>query len=180
MQLHGTPWLGESWSSNDILFTQKVITRRTRSTGNLPCQTCEPVIEHPFVRRTFDSEELVPLEDRPQPPEEPALIPKYDKSHFPSVSSWFEKRIEELRTQSTQPLSSIPRDPTSTVFVPTMDHTGYATAQQRIGELITYAGDYYGLMVSRCINGLDRPGGHGPPGASQNILDMKFLRTMPI
>ncbi|KAF8246826.1 hypothetical protein K440DRAFT_644330 [Wilcoxina mikolae CBS 423.85] len=164
MQLHGTPWLGESWSSNDILSVQTVITRRTKSTGNLPCeyvQTYEPVIEYPFVRRTFGSEELVPLEEITPLPKEPANIPEYDKSLFSLGIVLIELCISQ--------------DPT--VYIPTMDHTDDATAQQRIGEFITYAGDYYGLAVSRCINGLDRPGGHGPPRASQNTLDNEVFKS---
>lgn len=179
MQLHGTPWLGESWGGNDILFMQKVITRRMK-TGNLPCQyvqTYEPVIDQPFVRRMFGSSEaLVPLEQITPPPQE-NVLPEYNKSLFSLgivlTELWFERRIEELRTQPSQALASNTQDSTS--YIPTMDHADYATAQQCIGKLNTYAGDKYGLAVSRCIDGLNRPG--EPPRASQNTLDNEVFKN---
>jgi len=178
MQLHGTPWLGESWGRNDIHFMQKVITRRTRTGNPLSqyVQTYEPVIEQPFVRWMFGSSEaLVPLDQIPPPQEK--VLPEYDKSLFSLgivlTELWFERRIEELRTQPSQALAGNTQDSSS--YIPTMDHADYATAQQRIGELITYAGDNYGLAVSRCIYGLNRPG--EPPRASQSTLDNEVFKN---
>jgi hypothetical protein len=81
--------------------------------------------------------------------------------------------FEELRTQPSQALAGNTQDSSS--YIPTMDHADYATAQQRIGELITYAGDNYGLAVSRCIYGLNRPG--EPPRASQSTLDNEVFKN---
>ena len=43
LQLHKSPWLNESWSKNDIYFFSRGLDSYKR-----------PVIDHPYVSRSFD------------------------------------------------------------------------------------------------------------------------------
>lgn len=134
MQFHMTEWLNESWSNQDISFLQK--------SRNLPggIEISEPVADKPIVRRIFGQPKSAPLA-------EPELF-QYDKSLFSLgivlIELWCERRIDELR------------EPSQT-SIPFNDSAVYDTAQRLVGDIFSTAGDLYGLAVSRCLNGLNRP-----------------------
>jgi hypothetical protein len=155
MQLHSTEWLSDCWGKQDIFFLQRAVRRRALCGGFV--LVGEPVIDKPFVRRTFgSSEELYLLHPNTvqstAPATETATFVEYDRSLFSLgiilIELWFERGIEELRL----PFQNQDGDTQGQ----RSDNTDYRTAQCRIGEIFTYAGDDYGLAVSRCINGLSR------------------------
>ncbi|KAF8534716.1 hypothetical protein BDD12DRAFT_895321 [Trichophaea hybrida] len=155
MQLHSTEWLSDCWGKQDIFFLQRAVRRRALCGGFV--LVGEPVIDKPFVRRTFgSSEELYLLHpntvQNTAPATETATLVEYDRSLFSLgiilIELWLERGIEELRL----PFQNQDGDTQGQ----RSDNTDYRTAQGRIGEIFTYAGDDYGLAVSRCINGLSR------------------------
>ncbi|KAF8253585.1 hypothetical protein K440DRAFT_656808 [Wilcoxina mikolae CBS 423.85] len=146
MQLHSTDWLNECWGKRDIYFLLRADQQRRALDGN-----CYPVpaIDQPFVRRSFGSSQmLVPLPASNLPSGTPDLV-DCDRNLFSLgvilVELWFEQRIEDLR-----PASAINR------AKQTVDNGAYETVKQLMGDIFTYAGEDYGLVISRCINGLNR------------------------
>jgi hypothetical protein len=142
MQLHTTEWLNEDWGKGDIFFLQK-ITQRPTTRGTIETFH-EPVIDKPFVRRTFgSSQELHPI---PQSPKSPAsTLVVCERSLFSLgivlTELWYEKRIEDLSPDGDQNQDD--------------GNARYKTARKLLGDIFTYAGENYGLAVARCINGIN-------------------------
>ncbi|KAF8243860.1 hypothetical protein K440DRAFT_663845 [Wilcoxina mikolae CBS 423.85] len=149
MQLHETEWLNESWGNRDISFLQRSDLMRKLPNGTwIPV----PVADKPIVRRVFERlkapqnpPELIHSE--PSQPNSPQLI-QYDKSLFSLgivlIEIWYERHIHELR------------DP-SQANIPFNENAAFDTAVRSVGSIFSTAGDLYGLAVSRCLNGLNRP-----------------------
>ncbi|KAF8533051.1 hypothetical protein BDD12DRAFT_900637 [Trichophaea hybrida] len=159
MQLHSTEWLNDYWGKQDIFFLQKAVRRRALTGGFV--RVGEPIIDKPFVRRTFgSSEKLYPLHPNTAhdaaPVTDTETLIGCDRSLFSLVimliELWFERRIEDLRLPSQNQDDNIQSQ--------NSDNVDYRTAQGRIGEIFTYAGEDYGVAVSRCINGLNSPVGN--------------------
>jgi hypothetical protein len=162
MQLHTTEWLNEDWGKGDIFFLQKITQRRT-TRGNIE-PVFEPVIDKPFVRRTFGSSQA--LHPIPQAPNSPAsTLVVCERSLFSLgivlIELWFEKRIEELSPDGDQDQDD--------------GNARYKTARKLLGDIFTYAGENYGLAVSRCINGLTPSGGSAP--ATWGSLDNEDFKN---
>jgi hypothetical protein len=142
MQLHASEWLTERWGKQDILFLQRSIPRLALDGTVISIR--EPVIDKPFVRRTFEppSRQTNTVQATMTEP-----LVQCNNSLFSLgvvlMELWFERRIEDFG--SGKNLSGV------------NDNSVYETARQYIGELLRVAGENYGIAVSRCLNGLSRP-----------------------
>ncbi|KAF8540096.1 hypothetical protein BDD12DRAFT_804853 [Trichophaea hybrida] len=136
--LHSTEWLGENWGTRDIFFPQKIDIDGT----------VQPCINLPCLRRQFG---LEPHHSHIQQEPVSSLRVGYGKTLFclgiVLIELWFERPIEELGP---------PQSPDENQG----EHKKlFEVAQQCMGRLFASAGELYGLSVSRCLNGMDRPSG---------------------
>jgi hypothetical protein len=155
MQFHSTEWLNDCWGKQDIFFLQKAVHQRAVAGGVVLVH--EPVIDKPFVRRTFgSSKELYPLRSNTLQNNTPTTLVEHDRSLFSLgimlIELWFERRIEDLRTPSQNHDCDIQSQ--------SSDNVNYQTARDCLGEIFIYAGEDYGVAVSRCINGFNIPIGN--------------------
>ncbi|KAF8244039.1 hypothetical protein K440DRAFT_610854 [Wilcoxina mikolae CBS 423.85] len=143
IQLHSTEWLGENWGKQNIFFPQTGATARTVEGETVVIS--KPVIDNPFVRRTFGATNCPPSPAQQTAPTSRSPLVQYDKSLFSLgvvlVELWYGKRLEDLRSshQANQ----------------LHDHLDYYTADQCIQEIEAQAGPMYGAATRRCIRGLD-------------------------
>jgi len=143
MQLHATEWLGESWTTKDIVFLRKPIC--LLDAENQQVSAFAPVLEMPMVHRLFGSTErllLMPSDEEAAPT--PTVV-EHEKSLLCLgiflVELWSEKPLEDFRTDP-----NITRD----------DDADFEIVKQRIGYLMTHPGEDYAHAVSYCIDGLAR------------------------
>ncbi|KAF8247101.1 hypothetical protein K440DRAFT_644130 [Wilcoxina mikolae CBS 423.85] len=145
MQLHRTEWLGESWGKQDIFFPQ-MTTRAPLASGGFGL-ILNPVVEKPFVRRSFGTTGDI------QNPEhirtmKSSLAAPYDKSLFSLgivlIELWFGKRFQDLLEypKCTKDLT---------------DTTDFLVAYSLLSQVQENAGAMYGIAVRRCIVGLEYP-----------------------
>lgn len=149
MQFHSTDWLNECWGKRDIYFLLRADLQRRAPDGN-----CYPVpaIDQPFVRRLFGSSQMLVLLPVPISPSGTSELVDCDRNLFSLgvilVELWFERRINDLRP--ARAVNSAKQ---------MIDNEDYETVKRLMGDIFTYAGEDYGLVVSRCINGLNRSSG---------------------
>jgi hypothetical protein len=142
MQLHSTEWLGESWGKQDIFFLQTSV--KARGVGGKSVVIVKPVIDNPFVRRTFETSNRSSYAQHTASISIRSPLVQYDKNLFSLglvlVELWYRKRLEDLRSSNNNQLH---------------DHLDYTTAVQRIKEIEDQAGPMYSTAVRRCIRRLD-------------------------
>jgi hypothetical protein len=164
MQLHDSAWLDRGWGKRDIFFLQQAVPRHTVDGGVALVR--EPEMDQPFVRQTFGtSGTLCPLQQLTSPR---STLVQCDKTLFSLgivlIELWFERHIEDLRSPH-QIQNADKQD---------KDTTDFETAQHRIGELSTQAGEDYGFAVWRCINGLSSTIGIKGMTNARNLLSEEF------
>jgi len=149
LQLHATQWLCESWGMRDVFVLQKAVDRQQVSGG---CASVwEPLLDRPFVRRTFSPIGVQKSEPSVLASDE-SPVTEYDKSLFSLgivlIELSLEQRIQDLRGSQVT---------CSAVGQQLHDNPDYIAAGQRLGEVFKTEEEDYGLAVARCIHGLNLP-----------------------
>ncbi|KAA8894846.1 hypothetical protein FN846DRAFT_785833 [Sphaerosporella brunnea] len=152
LKLHETGWWNENWGKRDIFFLQKK-ARRQATDGRGIIEVCDPIVDEPLVRRAFSASAR--LGSSPPPKTTSSSPVEYDRSlcslGIILIELWYQCRIEDLRS----PHQLQNHDD---------EFPDYETAQNRLGKLMTDAGESYGLAVSRSLGGLN-----GPVGVSRHV-----------
>jgi hypothetical protein len=150
MQLHRTEWLSESWGKQDIFFPQRVAQAQLASGG--VGLILEPVIEKPFVRRSFGTVGNILNTEQIRTAKSP--LAAYDKSLFSLgivlIELWFGKRFQDL---PEYPKHTEKRTEDLT------DNTDFLVAFGLLPQIQEKAGSVYGIAAKRCIVGLEYPSG---------------------
>jgi hypothetical protein len=158
MQLHTTEWLGGpggSWGKQDIFVLQKAVERQVVGGGKI--LIWEPLLDKPFVCRTFGSQQGSSASNTNKSP-----VADYDKNLFSLgiilIELSLQSCIEDLRDPSwdqgdVDRISPVVGNQPHQLC----DNPDYITATQRIGEVFRTEQEDYGLAVQRCINGLSLP-----------------------
>jgi hypothetical protein len=149
LQLHETPWLGESWGMRDVFVLQKSVNRQQVSGGRI--SVWEPLLDRPFVRRTFGPMGVQKF-GPPILASDKSPVTEYDKSLFSLgivlIELSLEQRIQDLHG-SPVTFSAVGQQP--------HDNLDYIAAGQRLGEVFKTEEEDYALAVACCIHGLNLP-----------------------
>ena len=144
MQLHTTQWLGDDWTKKDIFILHRAVKRQVVGSGQRMV-IWEPILEHPFVHRTFDGQ--------PRQISAAESVADYNRCLFSLGVVLIElalgKPIEELGALGTIDYHGHAQDPRADPV--------RTTAMNCIGYVYSKEAPAYGDAVERCINGLRLP-----------------------
>jgi hypothetical protein len=145
VQLHGTEWLGESWTSEQIFFFVRQDVQRRAPDGTW---FRDPIIDKPFVRRAFGGSKRL---SQPLQTSKLDQVADYDKCLFSLgivlIELWFGRCFPDLKSSPDMQSSS---------NLATGDHGDYMAARHWTGKLTAESGESYLLAVMRCL-GMSRP-----------------------
>jgi hypothetical protein len=146
VQLHGTEWLGESWTSEQIFFFVRQDVQRRAPDGKTWFQ--DPIIDKPFVRRAFGGSNRL---SQPLQASKLEQVADYDKCLFSLgivlIELWFGRCFSDLKSSPDLQNSNI---------LAAGDHGDYVAARHWTGKLTAESGESYLLAVMRCL-GMSRP-----------------------